>query len=1011
MKKVLFSLLISLMIYPAFSQNVNTLTISGHVVYTEATGLPVFQQSVNVSGPALNGTLATTTDLHGFYSFTIPNGSVIGPNQIYEVFTVDCNNDTISQQVSNQQGTVDFATVNFQVCGWFGGCEAVFSYESNFLQPNHINFTSNSSIGQDLIYFWDFGDGQTSTEQNPSHTYNSAGFFYACLYINNEEGNCANLFCDSVQVGQFDGCQAFFTYEQVPNSNSALFNATESFGNLESYNWLVNGALVGNSPIFTYQFPMAGVYQMCLQINSVGGCSDQYCTSVVITGENENCSASFIWEPSVPHNGQIVNFINTNPNFSAYQWFVNGELVGSDQNLTYVFDFSGTFQVQLVADGTGSNNNCPSSQYMLPVVVEQSNDCSSTFFYESLPNAISAFPFVNQEGQNFIWTLTGPNNQSTTFNDYSPYIDSLSAGIYELCLMVYVSGCSPQPFCQQIVVSDDSSNCHVSYVWTPSAISLNETVTFTNTSIGYTLFTWVVNNAIIGNSADMEYTFSSPGFYNVCLNATANSECPNVQHCLTFFIEDEILDCNALFTSFPLNNTSNSFQFIPAYQGPSVINIWSYTYQGMAITFTPPYTFPEPGVYEVCHEVIDSLNQCYQFECATVVVSGSNNPCSAAFNFVQSSPANDLVYTFTPAQANANTFEFIWYFGDGVTSTAYAPEHTFSGPGIYNVCLFLWNTVTGCQASLCNTIVVGSPDTTNSSNIDGLVYAGNNLADFGFAYLIKYDQVSNSLNLIALAAINNGYYMFNNIEPGQYLIKAALDYNSAYYANYLPTYFGSHLYWADAQPVIVSGSTNNNYVISLIFGSNPGGPGFVAGNVDEGANRLSEDAMNPVAMVDIILLDDNNVPQMWTKASYNGSYSLNNLAYGTYRMFADVPGIICIPIEFTISPDFPNLEIDIVLGDGLTFILRNEQEVKVGLLYPNPASELSMVNISNSTNQNLMIQLYDIQGRMMKQLSAGNAAEQLISIPLADLSSGIYQMVILQNGTAIANRKLVVTRP
>jgi len=925
MKKVLFSLLISLMIYPAFSQNVNTLTISGQVVYTEATGLPVFQQSVNVSGPALNGILTTTTALNGFYSFTIPNGSVIGPNQIYEVFTVDCNNDTISQQVSNQQGTVDFATVNFQVCGWFGGCEAVFSYESNFLQPNHINFTSNASIGQDLVYFWDFGDGQTSTEQNPSHTYNSAGFFYACLYINNQEGNCGNLFCDTVFVGQFDGCQAFFTFEQAPNSNSAVFNATGSFGNIESYNWLVNGAFVGSSPIFTYQFPTAGVYQMCLQINSVGGCSDQYCTSVVISGENENCSASFIWEPSVPQNGQIVNFINTNPNFSSYIWSVNGQNVGNSQDLEYVFDFPGTYQVQLVGMGPG-NNNCPTSQFMASVTVTQTNVCNSEFTYTVSNNQILAIPTVAQEGQQFMWTLIHPDNNSSFFNVYEFSADSLSAGTYTLCLTVYVSGCNPQDYCQTVLIPGSN-------------------------------------------------------------------------------------DCNALFTSFPLNNTTNSFQFIPAYQGPSVINIWSYNYQGMAITFTPPYTFPEPGVYEVCHEVIDSLNQCYQFECATVSVGGNTNPCSAAFNYEQSSPANNLSYVFTPAQANANTFEFIWYFGDGNSSTAFDPEHTYSAPGIYNVCLFLWNTVTGCQASTCNTIVVGSPDTTNSSNIDGLVYAGNNLADFGFAYLIKYEQVSNSLNLVALAAVNNGYYMFQNVEPGQYLIKAALDNNSAYYANYLPTYFGSHLYWADAQPVIVSGSTNNNYVISLIFGSNPGGPGFVAGNVDEGANRLSEDAMNPVAMVDIILLDDNNVPQMWTKASYNGSYSLNNIAYGTYRMFADVPGIICIPIEFTISPDFPNLEIDIVLGDGLTFIIRNEQEVKVGLPYPNPASELSMVNISNSTNQNLMIQLYDIQGRMMKQLSAGNAAEQLISIPLADLSSGIYQMVILQNGTAIANRKLVVTRP
>ena len=1009
MKKLIYGVLAIMMSIALFSQS-NDLVITGQVTYEEAPNPPAAFQAVTINGPALNGSITVLTDIQGFYTASITNGSVIGPNQVYTVGVMNCDSSAVFEQVSNQQGTVDFATVNLQICGWQGGCEAIFTAQNMPVQPNVFSFDASGSIGDDLVYTWDFGDGSTGSGQNATHAFTAAGSYYVCLNINNIDGTCSNTFCDTIIVGQFDGCQAFYTFVQSDSAPTLVLNANQSFGNISSFMWQVDSNIVGSSPNLTLPFNDYGTYEVCLTVNTLGGCSDTYCQTITLINNN-SCQASFYMEPSNPVNGQTVNFVNTNPNFSAYQWFVNGELVGSDQNLTYVFDFPGTFQVQLVADGTGSNNNCPSSQYILPVVVEQANDCNSTFFYESLPNAILAVPFVNQEGQNFIWTLTGPNNQSTTFNDYSPYIDSLSAGIYELCLMVYVSGCSPQPFCQQIVVSDDSSNCHVSYVWTPSAISLNETVTFTNTSIGYTLFTWVVNNTIIGNSADMEYTFSSPGFYNVCLNATANSECPNVQHCLTFFIEDEILDCDASFDVIPINNTSTSFNFIPAYNSPTAIHIWTYEYQGLAISFEPPYSFPAAGLYNVCHEVIDTLNNCFAFECASVLVNGVDNPCSASFLFQQESPVNDLAYVFTPTQANANTFEFIWYFGDGVTSTAYAPEHTFSGPGIYNVCLFLWNTVTGCQASLCNTIVVGTPDTSNSSNIDGLVYAGNNLADFGFAYLIKYDQVSNNLNLVALAAINNGYYMFQNVEPGQYLIKAALDNNSAFYANYLPTYFGSHLYWADAQPVIVSGSTNNNYVISLIFGNNPGGPGFVAGNVDDGANRLSEDAMNPVAMADIILLDDNNVPQMWTKASYNGSYSLSNIAYGTYRMFADVPGMICIPIEFTISPDFPNLEIDIVLGDGLTFIIRNEQEVKVGLLYPNPASEMSMVNISNFTNQNLMIQLYDIQGRMMKQVSVGNDAEQLISIPLSDLSSGIYQMVILHNGTAIANRKLVVTRP
>jgi hypothetical protein len=164
-------------------------------------------------------------------------------------------------------------------------------------------------------------------------------------------------------------------------------------------------------------------------------------------------------------------------------------------------------------------------------------------------------------------------------------------------------------------------------------------------------------------------------------------------------------------------------------------------------------------------------------------------------------------------------------------------------------------------------------------------------------------------------------------------------------------------------------------------------------------------------MADIILLDVNNMPQMWTRANHAGSFSLSNIAFGTYRLFADVPGIRCIPIEFTISEDFPSLEIDIVLGEGLTFVVKNEQIVKVSQLYPNPATESSIVNISNPDQHALMLQVFDLQGRMMKQMNLGNSFDHQIVIPVGDLQSGIYQIVIRKNGTAIANRKLVVTRP
>jgi len=55
----------------------------------------------------------------------------------------------------------------------------------------------NSATGNSLTYFWDFGDSNTSTLQNPSHTYATAGPFYLCLTIDDGNG-CVDMYCDSI---------------------------------------------------------------------------------------------------------------------------------------------------------------------------------------------------------------------------------------------------------------------------------------------------------------------------------------------------------------------------------------------------------------------------------------------------------------------------------------------------------------------------------------------------------------------------------------------------------------------------------------------------------------------------------------------------------------------------------------------------------------------------------------------------------------------------------------------
>lgn len=53
--------------------------------------------------------------------------------------------------------------------------------------PLTISFT-NTSVGEGLTYLWNFGDGATSTNANPVHTFVNAGTYSVSLTVTNENG-------------------------------------------------------------------------------------------------------------------------------------------------------------------------------------------------------------------------------------------------------------------------------------------------------------------------------------------------------------------------------------------------------------------------------------------------------------------------------------------------------------------------------------------------------------------------------------------------------------------------------------------------------------------------------------------------------------------------------------------------------------------------------------------------------------------------------------------------------
>ncbi|MFN5372508.1 MAG: carboxypeptidase-like regulatory domain-containing protein, partial [Bacteroidia bacterium] len=360
--------------------------------------------------------------------------------------------------------------------------------------------------------------------------------------------------------------------------------------------------------------------------------------------------------------------------------------------------------------------------------------------------------------------------------------------------------------------------------------------------------------------------------------------------------------CNATFTWVDNGNGTITTAAAPYVSGNEYTWVLTEGSGGLATTYDNfgniTLTLVPGEQYGLCLTLSNALSNCSNEYCTSVSVPATAT-CNAEFTYTGPLPI-DNSYQFIGVMNDTAAYHE-WTFGDGTSSALDMPFHSFATSGMYEVCHIVG--ISGvCSDTICYTAnFIGNNST--GLYIAGEVNAGANIPDLGSVKLFSLDTLSNSVALIAQYTLSNsGSYYFGGLSTGIYLIKAGLSSSSSYYGDYVPTYFGSQFYWFDAEPVFLTES-GDNYNISLIYAGNGGGPGSVSGSIDDGPYRLMDpesagvESANPVAGADVVVTNLSGNPQRWTDADNSGNYAISNLDYGTYRLMADEPGMLCVPIE------------------------------------------------------------------------------------------------------------------
>jgi PKD repeat protein len=192
------------------------------------------------------------------------------------------------------------------------------------LMGNNFAFIDQSIVSQDSVtgWNWDFGDGKSSTVQNPSHTYSNPGIYSVTLTAISNSGCTGKVTHQLIVYPKPSVKFGINKSVQCLSGNSFMFSDS-SYGHSDSiiswkWNFGDGGISKVQNPIHSYLD--SGVYFVRLSTTTIHGCSDSIAQTIIVKG---SISPKVTGNKS-PCLGSVDTYHSQGETGSQYHWNISG---------------------------------------------------------------------------------------------------------------------------------------------------------------------------------------------------------------------------------------------------------------------------------------------------------------------------------------------------------------------------------------------------------------------------------------------------------------------------------------------------------------------------------------------------------------------------------------------------------------------------------------------------------------------------------------------------------------
>jgi len=369
--------------------------------------------------------------------------------------------------------------------------------------PLTVNFT-DLSTGSPTSWYWDFGDGVgTSTEQNPSYTYDTEGFYTVSLTATNAYGSDTETKVDYIEVTSGTPPVADFSGSPTSGAAPLTVDFTDlSSGSPISWYWDFGdgvGTSTEQNPSYTYD--TEGFYTVSLTATNAYGSDTETKVDYINVTSGEIVKAFALSD--IPVAGSVTgDYTATHTSDDAYEIITERESGGKPSNrhsyLEHKWDFN-------VAAGSSI------TFYVEAYRPNNSDGDDFTFAYSTDDVNYTSLVTVNSATET-VYSAAMPSVSGTVYirvtdTDQTQGNRSLDAVFVDYMYIESVSGPAPP-------VADFSGD--------PTSGAAPLTVNFTDLSSGSpTSWYWDFGDGV-GTSTEQNpsYTYGADGKYTVSLTAT-----------------------------------------------------------------------------------------------------------------------------------------------------------------------------------------------------------------------------------------------------------------------------------------------------------------------------------------------------------------------------------------------------------------------------------------------------------------------------------------------------------